>query len=104
LRTRFQAKRLAGGYLAINKGQLAQLPIRIVDAADGTAVSIRCEIIELVDRIAQHRHPIDAVDRRIDRLVYELYQLTETEIEAVERSFPTVEGPGIVKKMVRSRR
>ncbi len=49
LRTRFQAKSLAGGYLAINKGQLAQLPIRIVDAADEREAAILYEIIKAVD-------------------------------------------------------
>ncbi len=33
-RERFAAKKLAGGYLAMNKGQLEQLPIRVVDKAD----------------------------------------------------------------------
>src|SRR5205823_10313677 len=31
--TRYAAKRLGGGYLAINKGQLARLPIRIIAPA-----------------------------------------------------------------------
>ena len=32
-RIRFQAKHLAGGFLAINKGQLAKLPIRVIDSS-----------------------------------------------------------------------
>jgi len=35
------------------------------------------------DKTAIQRH-IDAVDRQIDRLVYELYGLTEEEIKIVE--------------------
>ncbi len=31
------------------------------------------------------QHQIDAVDRQIDRLVYELYDLTDEEIEVVEQ-------------------
>ncbi len=88
LRTRFQAKRLAGGYLAINKGQLAKLPIRMIDVADRTAVPLRDEIIDLVDQISQYRQRLEAADRRIDRLVYELYRLTDAEIEAIELAFP----------------
>ncbi|MEO8493846.1 MAG: N-6 DNA methylase [Planctomycetota bacterium] len=86
LQMRFQAKRLAGGYLAINKGQLAQLPIRIVDAADRTAVSLRNEIIALVDRITENCQTIAATDDRIDPLVYELYKLTASEIRTVEQN------------------
>ncbi len=88
LRTRFQAKRLAGGYLAINKGQLAKLPIRVINPADQAAVLLRDEIIDLVDRITQQRHLFEAADRRIDRLVYELYWLTDVEIKAIELAFP----------------
>lgn len=80
--TRFQAKRLAGGYMAINKGQLARLPIRVFDVADRTAVSLSDDIIDLVDRMTSHCP--DDIDREIDRLVYELYRLTETEIKAIE--------------------
>lgn len=83
--TRFQGKHLAGGYLAINKGQLMQLPIRSIDEKDELSILLRDRIIEQVERF-----PGESVesDREIDRLVYELYALTDDEISEVERSFP----------------
>jgi hypothetical protein len=80
--TRFQAKRLAGGYLAINKGQLAKLPIRFVDKADRQAVFMRDRIIDIVDGMER---PNAASDDEIDRLIYQLYRLTDDELETVKR-------------------
>ena len=34
------------------------------------------------------QHQIDATDRQIDRVVYELYDLTDEEIEIVEQQSP----------------
>ncbi|MBI2478336.1 MAG: N-6 DNA methylase [Planctomycetia bacterium] len=82
LRTRFPAKRLAGGYLAINKGQLAKLPIRFVDEADRQAVSLRDRIIDIIDGLER---PTAESDEEIDRLVYQLYALTADEVETVEQ-------------------
>jgi hypothetical protein len=98
-RIRFAAKHLASGYLAINKGQLAQLPIRVLDPAnpeereqhnDLTALVSR--MLSLFERRAQARNALDetalrrrinATDRQIDRLVNELYGLTAEEIQSV---------------------
>lgn len=101
-RLRFQAKHLAGGYLAINKGQLAQLPIaRVVHESEKDNDSYH-NLIQLADsmlslhkrladeQLPQHREQIqreiDATDRQIDQLVYELYGLTEEEIAIVEEA------------------
>lgn len=81
--TRFQAKRLAGGYLAINKGQLAQLPIRRVDEHDAECVALRNKIVALVDLLQRADCTSDG---EIDRLVYHLYRLTDDEMELVELS------------------
>jgi tRNA1(Val) A37 N6-methylase TrmN6 len=86
-RTRFAAKRLAGGYLAVNKGQLAKLPI--------VAGSLRAwdrQRIETLSELAAalslgDSHQAAASEIAIDRLVYELYQLTPQQIAAVERHF-----------------
>jgi hypothetical protein len=101
-RTRFRAKQLAGGFLAINKGQLARLPIRLIDETNPADVELRDQIIRQVDVLldlhAQRRHarPAErerlgtlllAADRRLDDLVFRLYRLTATEIEQVEREF-----------------
>ncbi|MDA1052974.1 MAG: N-6 DNA methylase [Planctomycetota bacterium] len=82
LRIRFPAKRLAGGYLAINKSQLAKLPIRSIDEADREAVSMRDGIIDIVGGLER---PNAESDRAIDRLVYRLYGLTDDEVEMVQR-------------------
>lgn len=100
-RQRFQAKHLAGGFLAINKGQISQLPIRRIDFSDPSdrsrhdnIVSLVIHILSLHERITESRtahdrtilqHQIDATDRRIDRIVYELYGLADEEIAAVEK-------------------
>ena len=100
-RLRFQAKRLSGGFLAVNKGQLATLPIRVIAATDRTGRETREKILALVDRIsilhlrlAAARGPttqrslqryIAAADQQIDQLVYQLYNLTSAEIASIER-------------------
>jgi len=99
-RIRFQAKHLAGNFLAINKGQLARLPIRVIDFTVPDDKSRHDQITELVDRMmalqAQRcksatdhaaivlERQIASIDREIDKLVYELYELTNKEILAVE--------------------
>jgi hypothetical protein len=84
--TRFQAKRLAGGYLAINKGQLAKLPIRHIDEGDAESVSLRDGIASLVDGL---KRAGGTSDGEIDRLVYQLYALTDDEVETVELAVPS---------------
>ncbi len=82
-RTRFAAKRLAGGYLAINKGQLAQLPIRL--PSEGVGSLWRKSIVnDGKSSLAKDSRPPDAA---IDQLVYRLYRLTKTEIALVEAHF-----------------
>jgi hypothetical protein len=102
LRQRFRAARLAGGYLAISMGQLARLPIPI----DAGRLSQR--LIQLVDDRMQRADAAGStptsgelaalrrIDRRIDQLVYRLYDLTDSEIQQVERSISGdsfVDGP-----------
>lgn len=78
--TRFQAKRLSGGYLAINKSQLAMLPIPMIDEADASAINTRRRIIDLVGQLPRMN---ESVDQGIDAAVYELYRLTNDEITTV---------------------
>ncbi len=99
--TRYAAKRLSGGYLAVNKGQLARLPIRCVDQADSTDRRRYNRLVELAARIGgpsetEHHggrslqslsHPTVAADIEIDELVYGVYRLSETEIASVEAHF-----------------
>jgi SAM-dependent methyltransferase len=79
--TRYAAKRLSGGYLAINKGQLARLPILIADHQNRTAVQNAKRVSQLArDWNTTH-------DQAIDDLVYQLYSLSDTEIARVEAHF-----------------
>jgi hypothetical protein len=94
-RLRFQAKRLQGGYLAINKGQLGCLPICIAD--DAHAARLRKQLAQSARELihqgsaASDENPDpagqrlgEAIDRKIDQLVYRLYGLTCEEKEVVE--------------------
>ena len=89
-----------GGYFAANKQYIEQLPIRPIDFADATDVARHDRMVALVEAMLDlHRklaaavtdqektvfqRQIVATDRQIDRLVYELYGLTEEEIGIVE--------------------
>jgi hypothetical protein len=44
------------------------------------------------DRVSL-RWKIESTDREVDRLVYELYGLTEAEVAVVEASFPSPDQP-----------
>jgi adenine-specific DNA-methyltransferase len=99
-RIRFQAKRLAGGFLAINKGQLAKLPIRVIDFAVAEDKRRHDRIVALAQQmstlLSQPRdgghaaltveRQIASIDTEIDRLVYSLYALTEDEVQTIETS------------------
>ena len=102
-RTRFRAKQLSGGFLAINKTQLEQLPIRIVEPKELTATKLRGQLIQGVESLELRMRQggdsaasneelsthIQALDREIDQCVYRLYELTVGEIAQVEAAFPT---------------
>jgi SAM-dependent methyltransferase len=81
-RERFAAKRLAGGYLAINKGQLAQLPIRLTN--DLPAAKVK-QLARLAHQL--HQSISAAVEQQLDELVYELYELSSAERQRVKLSF-----------------
>jgi hypothetical protein len=86
----------------INVNTLEYLPVPCLEDLDQEDKSIYDRIVKLVDRMldlykklskAETPHDrevlqrqIDATDRRIDRLVYELYGLTEEEIRLIEES------------------
>ena len=89
-----------GGYLRFFTQYLEQLPIRVVNFADAadkarhdTMVSFIDQMLSLNKQLASAKtahektalqRQIDATDNQIDRLVYELYGLTEEEIRIVE--------------------
>jgi len=89
-----------GGYWSYGKRFIQQLPIRPINFDDPADVARHDKMVALVERmLALHRklaaatvppdkelyqRQIEATDRQIDALVYELYGLTEEEIEIVE--------------------
>lgn len=82
-RERFKDKHLAGGYLAINKSTIEELPLVKIDDR------VQREISHCVDAIlAAKRRSSDAdtseLEREIDQQVYALYGLTPEEIKTVE--------------------
>jgi hypothetical protein len=87
--TRYAAKRLSGGYLAMNKLQLAQLPIATADEQQ----------VERLSRLAalQHSHsqieraPQANLDAQIDRLIFQLYNVNDEEIDRVEGHFALIQ-------------
>jgi hypothetical protein len=85
---------LQGGFYRIGPPQIRELPIRLIENRDPR----HDRMVALVERmLALHkqsprtpqeqellRREIEATDQAIDRLVYELYGLTEEEIKVVE--------------------
>jgi adenine-specific DNA-methyltransferase len=87
------------GYQLIFK-YFGKIPIRPIDATNSADAVLHDQMVSLVDamlslkkQIAEARtsheqtllqRQIEAIDKRIDQLVYELYGLTEEEIKIVE--------------------
>lgn len=81
----------------------SKIPIPVIDLSNSSDKSSHDRMVELVDRMLRlhkqlaeaqmesERRPIEdeieATDREIDALVYELYELTEEEVRIVEGSF-----------------
>ena len=94
--------RFGSGYYSFNRQYIEPLPVRPVDFSDladkarhDRMVSLVERMLELHKRLASARtsadremyqHQIEATDCQIDTLVYELYGLTEDEIEIIEAS------------------
>jgi hypothetical protein len=94
-RKQFEAKHLAGNYLAINVSQLERIPF-----PDNPDQKMQTEIIKNVDLLLQlnsdlqaatlpeHKDQIKArigyCEDKIDAIVYELYELSEKEISIIE--------------------
>jgi len=84
----------------IQARQVGQLPLRTVNFDDPADVTRHDKMVALVDRMLElhkklaaatipadktlYQRQIEATDRQIDALVYELYGLTEEEIAIVE--------------------
>ena len=82
--------------------ELSMFPIRPIDVSDPEDISRHDGMVQLVENMLKrnkklaeantghektlHQRQIDATDRQIDRLVYDLYDLTEEEIKIVEEA------------------
>jgi len=89
-----------GGYFAANKQFIEQLPIHTINFDDPATKAQHDKLVALVENMLElqkkyhdtrmeqdkelYEQQITIVDVRIDRLVYELYGLTEEEIKVVE--------------------
>jgi type I restriction-modification system DNA methylase subunit len=89
-----------GGWMSANRQFLSQIPIRTMNFSDPADKARHDKMVTLVDQmlslykqLAAAKTPdekiriqrqIDATDHQIDQLVYELYGLTEKEIQIVE--------------------
>ena len=89
-----------GGYFAANKQFIEQLPIRTINFSDPEDKARHDRMVALVERMPEMnkllpsartgqqttmlQRQIDATDKQIDTLVYELYGLSDEEIAIVE--------------------
>lgn len=95
-------KMVARSFPRLSVGDVKKLPIRTIDFSDPADKARHDRMVALVEQmLSLHKklaeaktdhektnlqRQIDAADRQIDRLVYELYELTEEEIKIVEDS------------------
>ena len=91
---------LQGGFYTLGRIYIETFPVRTIDNTDPADVARHDHMVSLVDQmlslhkqLQEARTPheqtslqrqIEATDRQIDTQVYELYGLTEEEIEIVE--------------------
>ncbi len=92
------SSQFSGGYYAYNKQYIERLPIRIIDFMNKDESAIHDKMVNFVRHMLElhkrtHKTPFEqerlareiaATDAQIDRLVYDLYGLTEEEIKIVE--------------------
>jgi hypothetical protein len=91
---------MRGGYFSYESRFIRNLPMRMINISDATDKSRRDKMVKLVEQIlafnkqlpsaktpddkTRTQRQIDATDHQIDHLVYELYSLTEKEIQIIE--------------------
>ena len=85
LMNKFRDKHLAGGYLAINKSTIEQLPFKIADDESKDTIIKNVQTI-LKTKCSNPTFDTSALESEIDYLVYRLYGLTEEEIRIVEEN------------------
>jgi hypothetical protein len=91
-----------GGWITCTKQYFRELPIRTIDFSNGYDKARHDQMVQLVDQMLEAKKQLAAarsegdknfyeskcstLDRQIDSLVYELYDLTPEEIAIVEGS------------------
>ena len=101
-RLRSISNKFRGGWITCTKQYVGTLPIRVPDLAVHDRLRRHDRIVSLVRRMLDLRKRLisantahertllerqnAATDRQIDRLVYELYELTDAEIAVVEEA------------------
>jgi hypothetical protein len=91
-----------GGYIALNRQYIEQLPIRTINFSDKADRARHDRMVSLVEAMLNAKRQLQAartdrdrdhyeskcaaLDSQIDTLVYELYELTPAEIALVENS------------------
>jgi adenine-specific DNA-methyltransferase len=90
-RERFGAKCLAGGYLSVNKGQLAQLPIAVDDREQRSLQNQIAKLARQMHSRVSLTPTAAPLEEKLDALVYQLYAVTTAEQQLIEESFATLE-------------
>ncbi|UKJ12775.1 Eco57I restriction-modification methylase domain-containing protein [Helicobacter pylori] len=85
-RENFKDKHMSGGYLGLNKGNLEKLPMFELEKSNQPTAD---KIIALVDKILALKEKdskanTQELEKEIDALVYQLYNLTDEEIKIIE--------------------
>ncbi|GAA8615908.1 class I SAM-dependent DNA methyltransferase [Helicobacter pylori] len=85
-RENFKDKHMSGGYLGLNKGNLEKLPMFELTKSNKPTAD---KITALVDKILQAKAKdpktnTQELEKEIDALVYQLYNLTDEEIKTIE--------------------
>lgn len=89
---KFESKHLSGGYLGFDIPSIKEIPIREMNSEK------QKPLIEIVDRIlsitsnsdysdnVDKQAMVKALEKRIDKIVYDLYGLTKEEVDIIETS------------------
>lgn len=84
LNIQFEEKHLAGGYLAINKSTIEQLPFPNAKKEDELKLS---ELAKKLSNNDLNSDEIELTKKEIDQKVFEIYNLTNEEIDEVEQFY-----------------
>ena len=84
LRSKFKDKHLAGGYLAINKSTIEQLPFVKADSATQELISSNAKKIIQLKKNSPYADT-SSLEQEIDQKVYELYGLSPKEIAVIDK-------------------